>query len=185
MRRLIRSVSIPNSSAMSDHIAENMLRLMAAEGVSTRQIAERSGIDERTIRAVLGGTSKPHARTLHRLADGLAVSVDEFFLDPSQLLYRRLARRANPMVDEVARTHRKLFIGWAEADFDELHARTGANGTPTVEGTLAAVAEMNRIRKLHDKLDLLLESSQTELIGKVIDVVYKHVVHEHVVVEEE
>jgi transcriptional regulator with XRE-family HTH domain len=78
---------------MSDRTHENLLRLMAAGGLSVRRVAEQTGLDERTIRGILNGGNKPHAQTLHRLAEGLAVNIDEFFVDPAQLLYRRFDRQ--------------------------------------------------------------------------------------------
>jgi transcriptional regulator with XRE-family HTH domain len=161
---------------MSDHARENLLRLMAAGGLSVREVAERTGLDGRTLRGILGGGAKPHAQTLHRLAEGLGVKIDEFFVDPAQLLYRRFDRRTNPVVAEVIETHGALFDGWTEADFDELHSRVGTGGPLTVEGTLAAVSLMNRKRELHEKLDLLLESGQAELAAGILDVLYKKVV---------
>jgi transcriptional regulator with XRE-family HTH domain len=161
---------------MPDHTRENLLRLMAARGWSVRQVAERTGLDERTIRGVLGGGNKPHAQTLHRLAEGLGVKVDEFFVDPAQLLYRRFDRQTNPLVAEVLGTHGELFDGWTEADFDELHSRVGTGGALTVEGALTTVRQMNRKRELHDKLDLLLESSHAEVAAGILDVLYEKVV---------
>lgn len=163
---------------MWGYAGENLRRLMALRGLSIRQLAEKTGLDERTILGVLSGANKPQARTLHRLAEGLGTSVDEFFLDPAQLLYRRFDRQTNPLVEEVMETHRELFAGWTEADFDELHSRVGAGGALTFEGALAAVHAMNRRRQLHEKLDLLLESSQAKLISGVIDLAYDRVVDE-------
>ena len=163
---------------MSDYAGENLRRLLAGRGLSIRQLAEKTGLDERTIRGILSGTNRPHARTLHRLARGLGVAVDELFLHPSQLLYRRFDRRTNPVVEEVMQSHQELFSDWTEAEFDELHSRVGTGGALTVEGTLAAVHRMNRRRELHEKLDLLLESSQAELIRSIMDVLYKQVVVE-------
>jgi transcriptional regulator with XRE-family HTH domain len=161
---------------MLEYVAENLLRLMAERGLSIRQSAEQSGLDERTIRAILRGTNKPQARTLHRLAAGLGFSVDELFLDPSHLLRRRFDRQTNPVVDEVMETHQALFAGWTEVDFDELHSRMGAGGALTFEGALAAVHETNRKRMLHEKLDLLLESGQADLIGSILEVLYDQIV---------
>lgn len=161
---------------MSDHARENLLRLMAAEGLSVRQVAERTGLDERTIRKILGDSNKPHAHTLHRLAEGLGVKVDEFFVDPAQLLYRRFDRQTNPLVAEAIEAHGALFDGWSEADFDELHSRVGTGGALTIEGTLVAVHQMNQKRELHDKLDLLLESSQAEVAAGILNVLYERVV---------
>ena len=79
---------------------------MAAGGLSFGRVAEQTGLDERTIRGILGGGNKPHAQTLHRLAEGLGVKVDEFFVDPAQLLYRRFDRQTNPVVAEVIETTR-------------------------------------------------------------------------------
>ena len=160
---------------MSDYAGENLSRLIAAGGLSVRQVAAKTGLDQRTIRGILKGTNKPHARTLHRLAEGLGVPVDEFFVDPSQLLYRHFDRQTNPLIEEVMETHRELFSGWTEADFDELHSRVGAGGALTFGGALQAVRHMNRKRELHDKLDLLLESSQATLVGGMIELAYNQV----------
>ena len=92
---------------MADYARENLLRLMAAGGLSVRRVADRTGLDERTIRGILSGGNKPHAQTLHRLAEGLGVKVDEFFVDPAQLLYRRFDRQTNPVVAEVIETPRR------------------------------------------------------------------------------
>jgi len=161
---------------MLDYAGENLHRLMVGRGLSTRAVADRTGLDERTIRGILGGGKTPHIHTIHRLAAGLEVKVDEFFVDPAQLLYRRFDRHTNPVVAEVLETHGPLFDGWTEADFNELHSRVGAGGALTVEGTLAAVSQMNRKRELHEKLDLLLESSQAEVAAGILNVLYEKVV---------
>ena len=161
---------------MSIHARENLLRLMAARGLTMSGVAAQTGLHVRTVRGILRGEKKPHARTLHRLAEGLGVAVDEFFLDPAQLVYRRFDRRTNPAVAMVIEDNKELFHGWTEADFDELHSRVGAGGALTVEGALAAARQMNRRRELHDKLDLLLESSQAEVAAGILNVLYEKVV---------
>lgn len=161
---------------MSDHASQNLLRLMAAAELSVRDVAQRTGLDERTIRGITRGTHRPHARTLHHLAEGLTVPVDEFFVDPAQLLYRRFDRQTNPVVEEVLQEHGELFEGWREADFDELHSRVGLGGALTAEGTLEAVREMNHKRELHDKLDLLLETGQAKTVSGLIDLLYEQVI---------
>jgi transcriptional regulator with XRE-family HTH domain len=158
-----------------DHTGENLMRLMAAVGLSVRQVAEQTGLDERTIRGILRGGNRPHVQTLHRLADGLGVKVDELFVDPARLLYRRFDRQTNPVVTDVVETYAELFDGWTEADFDELHSRVGAGGPLTVEGALQAVRQMNRKHELHEKLDLLLESSHAELAAGILEVLYAKV----------
>ena len=129
-----------------------------------------------TIRGILSGGNKPLPQTLHRLAKGLGVKVDEFFIDPAQLLYRRFDQHTNPLVAEVIVCHGELVEGWTEADFDELHSRVGTGGPLTLEGTLAAVRQMNQKHELHEKLDLLLESSQAEVAAGILNVLYEKVV---------
>ena len=161
---------------MAEHTGENLLRLMAAGELSIGDVAQRTGLDERTIRGITRGTHKSHARTLHRLAEGLGVSVDEFFVDPAQLLYRRFDRSTNPVVEEVLQDRPELFDGWCEADFDELHSRVGTGGALTREGALGAVGDMNRKRELHDRLDVLLESSHAATVSGMLDLMYRQIV---------
>ena len=89
------------------------------------------------------------------------------------LLYRRFDRHSNPVVQEVIESHRELFCRWTEADFDELHSRVGAGGALTAEGTLAAVRQMNRKRELFEKLDLLLETSQADVVARIVELFYE------------
>jgi transcriptional regulator with XRE-family HTH domain len=161
---------------MSIYARENLLRLMAVRGLTLSRVAEQTGLHVRTVRGVLRGDKKPHAQTLHRLAEGLGVDVEEFFVEPAQLVYRRFDRRTNPLVTGVIEDHKELFHGWTEADFDELHSRVGAGGALTTEGALAAVHQMNRKRELHERLDLLLESSHAEVAAGILNVLYEKVV---------
>jgi transcriptional regulator with XRE-family HTH domain len=163
---------------MTNHTRQNLLRLMADRGLSMGQMSELADMDERTIRGILNGSNRPHAKTLRRLADGLGVSVDELFIDPSRLLYRRFDQKTNPIVSEVMEAHSELFAGWNESDFDELHSRVGTGGALTFEGTLEAVRHMNLKHEIHQKIDVLLESSrERELVG-IINVLYDSVTSE-------
>jgi transcriptional regulator with XRE-family HTH domain len=163
---------------MTQHVRENLRRLLTQLGWTIEEVAQKTGLDQRTIRGILEGTNRPQARTLHRLARGLGVPSNELFLDPAQLLYRHFDRQTNPVVAEVVQQHPELFAGWTEGDFDELHSRVGTGGPLTAEGTTAAAIEMNRNRGLHEKLALLLESSQGDLIRSIVEVMYKKVVEE-------
>jgi transcriptional regulator with XRE-family HTH domain len=148
---------------------------MANLGLTIQQVVRRSGLDLRTIKAILDGSHRPHARTLKRLAEGLGVSCDEFFLDPAQLLYRNFDLRTNPVVEELIAARPDLFVGWTGADFDDLHSRFGTGGPLTAEGTLQVVGQMNRHRQLQEKFAVLLESSQADLIGGIVEMMYEKV----------
>ena len=97
---------------MADHASDNLRRLMTRLGLTIDQVAARTRVDRRTVKGMLDGAARPHARTLHRLAAGLGVSPDEFFVDPAQLVYRCFDRATNPVVADVVETHPTLFSGW-------------------------------------------------------------------------
>jgi transcriptional regulator with XRE-family HTH domain len=161
---------------MAEYTGDNLRRLMAAHGWATNQVAAQTGLDRRTIKAILDGRHKAHPRTIKRLAEGLAVAVDEFFVDPSQLLYRQFDRSTNPVVDEVLARQPELFAGWTRADFEELHSRVGTGGPLTAEGVRHAASRMNLHRETHEKLAVLLESSQADVVRGILDLLYAQVV---------
>jgi len=161
---------------MANDPGQNLRRLMAELNFTVDDVCHCSGLDKRTVAAILDGSKKPQPRTLNRLATALGVSVDEFFLAPAQLLYRHFDRHTNPVVEEVVQAHPELFEGWTSADFDELHSRRATGGALTTEGALAAVEQMNRSRALHRILSVLLETSQADVIAAVLEALYEQTV---------
>jgi len=161
---------------MADYTGDNLRRVMAQLGLTIEQVVKKTGLDKRTVKGILDGSNKPQPRTINRLAAGLGVSTNEFFIDPAQLLYRRFDVQTNPVVEEVVEAHPELFAGWTAADFDELHSRFGTGGPMTTEGTLSAVRNMNRKRALHEKLSVLLETSHADLISGIVDLLYDKIV---------
>jgi transcriptional regulator with XRE-family HTH domain len=158
-------------------LAANLRRLMAQQGLTIDQLARRAGVDDRTIKGVLNGSvHRPHARTLHKLAAGLRANVDELFQNPGQLAHRLFDRHTNSQIDEVVAVHPELFRNWSEADFDELYSHFGAGGQLTPEGTLAVVERMNRKRAVYDKVAVLLETSQAELLAQLVETLYRSVI---------
>jgi transcriptional regulator with XRE-family HTH domain len=126
--------------------ATNVRRLMARNGMTLAQLVEASGLHGRTIKAILSGTSKPHARTLHLLAAGLGVSADELFQNPSLLAHRLFDRRTNPAVQDVVDSHPELFEGWTETDLpSRTRDRPCRNGTYTTSPS--AISHLSRKKK--------------------------------------
>ena len=148
---------------------------MVQRGISLKQLSEQTGLDRRTLVGILSGKHRSHPRSIKQLAQGLGVSSDEFFITPTQLAYRRFDVKTNAAVEAAVQNHPELFNGWSEADFDELHSRFGEGGMLTNEGTLTAAREMNRKRELHEKLALLLESSQRQVVGEILESLYRQV----------
>ena len=88
--------------------------------------------DRRTygpVHSLLHGNTRPHARTLHNLAEGLGVETDELFQDVFQSGATDFDRATNPLVAEVIHARPNLFDRWTQADFDELFSRMGVGGS--------------------------------------------------------
>ncbi len=160
---------------MAKYAGDNLRRLMATHGLTVEQVVEQTGLDKRTIQGILDGSNKPHMRTINRLAKGLAVQVDEFFLDPTQLLYRQFDFETNPVVQEVIDAQPELFTDWTAADFAELHSRFGEGGALTFEGTLAAVRRMNEKREAFEWLADILETSEAQTIRRILQVFHEKI----------
>jgi transcriptional regulator with XRE-family HTH domain len=155
--------------------AANLRRLMVRDGLTLDQVVARSGLDERTVRGIHAGTSRPQARTLHRLAAGLGVSSDELLQDRWQWSCGQFDRRTNPAVDEALAHEPDLFRGWTAAEFEALYGQFGAGGSLTVDGALAAARGINARRAVHDQVALLLESDQAALLTSLVEVLYQRI----------
>jgi len=153
--------------------ARNLRRLMARQGLTLEELARRSGLNLRTLKSLLRAESRPHGRTLQRLARGLDVPVDELFQDPSLLVHRLFDRRTNPLVDEVVEVQHELFHGWTEAEFDDLYSRFGHGGPLTRDGAIAVAQAINRRRAVQRQVALLLETSEADLLTSFIDLLYR------------
>ncbi len=171
---LHRMTSKPLS--LTSDIAANLRRLMARSGMTVQQVVEATGLNRRTVKSILAGQKKPHARTLNRLALGLGVSADEFFQNASLLAHRLFDERTNPLVQEVVNEHPQMFDGWTQGDFAELYSRFGTGGPLTASGTLDVVVAMNQKRDVHHKVALLLESGEAEFLARVVDLLYQRIV---------
>ena len=155
-------------------LAANVRRLMARDGLTYTDVVQTTGLDERTVRGLLRGTNHPHARTLHRLAEGLGVSSDELF-QPPRASARRFDRETNSLVEAVVADKPTLFEDWSEADFDELFSRFGTGGALSEAGVLAAAEEMNAKRTLLQQVSVILESGESDLLTSLVDLLYRRV----------
>mgnify|MGYP002623346778 CR=1 FL=1 len=159
----------------ADPIAVNLRRLMAREGLTLLDVVQRTGLDHRTIKAMLAGRQRPQPRTLHRLARGLGVDADELFQNPALLARRQFDRQTNPVVDEVTAQHPQLFEGWSPGDFAELASRFGTGGALTPEGAVEAVQKMNHKREVQQQVALLMETNYAELVSRFVQLLYEQV----------
>ena len=168
-------ISMIHSAARSDSrvIAANLRRLMARDGLTYDDVVQTTGLDERTVRGIVQGKNRPHARTLHKLAAGLGVSIDELFCSIGQSPERRFDRATNTLVEGVVAAHSDVFERWSVADFDELYSRFGTGGQLTEAGVLEAARAMNAKRHLLRRINVILESSEAELLAEFVELLYR------------
>jgi len=156
--------------------AENLRRIMARCDIDVQQVVDRSGLHRRTILGILNGTTRPHPRTLRRLADGVGVEVDEFFQHASSLLHKHFDRATNPVIASVVRENPSLFTDWSQSDFDELYSHFGTGGALSAEGVDQVVRHMNDKREVFRKIAIVLESDQAKLLAGLVNALYEQVV---------
>lgn len=149
----------------------NVRRLMARWDMTQADVVQATGLDERTVRSFIRGDARPHARTLHKLASGLGVAVDELFHDPRQAA--AFDRATNPAVAQVVDEHPQVFAGWTAAEFDELFSRVAVGGELTEAGALAAAQAMNERRQLMNQAAVILESDQADLLREFVALLYR------------
>jgi len=157
--------------------AANLRRVMANQGLTLADVVARTGVDERTVKALHAGRQSPHAKTLHRIAAGLEIPPDELFQDPALLTWRATAfdRATNPVVDDFIGAHQALFAGWSEQEFAELYSRFGHGGPLTEDGTRQTVEAMNRRREVLARVAVLLETEQADVVECLVQVLYEKV----------
>jgi transcriptional regulator with XRE-family HTH domain len=149
---------------------------MAHVGLTQRELAQRAGLNPQTVKHLLGGQNpQPHARTLHKLAAGLGVSVDELFRGAPPRGQRRFDRQTNPVVDCVLADHPRLCASWTQDDFDELYSQFGSGGALTYEGALALIERINRARCVQQKAAVLLQTEYADLLGDFVELLYRRV----------
>lgn len=147
----------------------------ARSGLTLNDVVRRTRLDEQTIRALLHGEWRPHARTMQRLASGLGVDVEELFSTGASSARRRFDRRTNPAIDALTRSRPQLFDGWTPSDFDDLYSRFGTGGELTVDGALECATAVNRRRRVMMQVGVLLETGEGELLESLVEALYRRV----------
>lgn len=154
-------------------VAANFRRVMERDALSLADVAAATGLDPRTLRAILRCANTSHPRTLHKLARGLGISVDELMLPAGG--WRRFIHPTTPLIDRVVAAHRESFAGWSDADFDVLYDRLDTGREWTEDGVLAAVDKINAQRELWRRVNIILESGEAELCVMIVKFLYGRV----------
>ena len=156
-------------------VAHNLRRLMAREGLGDEDVVERTGLDRRTLRGIVKGDTQPHAKTLHRLAEGLGVEADALFAVDETTDTAEFDAATNPAIDEAIAKEPELFEGWSPAEFNELASRFGEGGPLTVEGALESARAMNENRATIARARVVLESDEAATLRGIVDALYERV----------
>ncbi len=152
------------------YFGDNLRRLMAAKNLTLNEVARRSGLDVRTVHGILNNPrARPHARTLHKLAQGLAVPVEELFQNPAALSTSAVARGTNPLIQRILKEQPELFDGWESADFHHLVQFSDRYNIQHPPELLQLVNSINRIRQLYPEILTILMSSYGTLFVKVVE----------------
>ena len=159
----------------SSTLGDNIRRLMAREGLTYEDVIAGSGLDERTIRSLLRGKQRPHARTLGKLAAGLGVSVDELLQPPGTYSAKEFDFFTNPLVKQLAESEGDVFQDWSESDFANLASRFGTGGQLTETRVLEVVEKINENRQVLRQVDVLLGTHEAELLKEIVEVLYQRV----------
>jgi transcriptional regulator with XRE-family HTH domain len=112
---------------------DRLAELRESQGLTLRDLAERSGVDANTINQVELGHRKPRPSTLRKLAKALNVEVSDFFKEPAVPLAEAPGEARPPSPE------------WASAASDEEYANwIGAASSPDLHKvwiSLSKIAE--------------------------------------------
>jgi transcriptional regulator with XRE-family HTH domain len=153
----------------------NIRRLMARLDMTLQQVVEATGLDERTVRSMAQGDTRPHARTLHKLAEGLGIDTDELFQDPFGVGNVEFDRATNPQVTQVIERHPEIFADWNDAEFAELYSRVAVGGELTEAGALASAIAVNARREVQYQVSVILETGEADLLRDFIGILFRRV----------
>lgn len=66
---------------------KNLKELKKRTGMSTKQIADKSNLPERTVNRIFSGdTDNPYIETLHRIVDALGYTLNDIFADTAAIV---------------------------------------------------------------------------------------------------
>lgn len=156
--------------AHANRIAANTRRLMARYRMSKTELAKASGVDLKTLRAILEANGQVQPRTIGKLAEGMGVPVEEFERDVAAEA-SRFDRATNTIVEAFVQDHPELFTNWGDEHFAELYSRFAVGGQLTEAGVLAVALFMNRRRAVEEKFRASFDV-EPDWLEKAVGMVY-------------
>lgn len=126
-----------DASTLADRLGKNLRQLREARGLTQQRIAKLAGIPRATWSHLESGEGNPTLAVLTRVADALAVSLEELIATPRAAL-QHFPRASLPIKQRgVVRVHKLLPepLPGMEIDRLELPARSKMVGIPHTPGT--------------------------------------------------
>ena len=152
------------------YYGDNLRRLMAAKNLTLAEVARRSGLDVRTINGILNNPqARPHARTLHKLARGLRVPVEELFQAPPQLIQHPQKAVSHPGIRRLIQERPDLFDGWEPSDFARLETLCEEQRVRQAGQVIQLAALVNRMRQLSSGILRILASPYGPLFVQTVN----------------
>ena len=152
------------------YYGDNLRRLMAAKNLTLAEVARRSGLDVRTINGILNNPqARPHARTLHKLARGLRVPVEELFQAPPQLIQHPQRAVSHPGIRRLLQERPDLFDGWEASDFARLESLCEERQVRQIAQVVQLATLVNRTRQLSSGILRILASNYGPLFVQTVN----------------
>lgn len=131
---------------------ENLKELKKAKGMSTKQIAEKTNLPERTVARILSGdTDNPYVDTLHRIVTVLGGSLDDILADTKMVVGEKNLATLQENVDVVS-AERDLLKAENSILKDKISALTSENDLLKLQ-----LAHKDEIIALHNYYNKLKE----------------------------
>lgn len=131
---------------------DNIKELKKAKGMSTKQIAEKTNLPERTVNRIFSGdTDNPYVDTLHRIVTILGGSLDDILADTKAVVASESLVEVKETVDAVEAEN-----GLISAKNDMLEAKVAAQATE-IELLKKELAHKEELLALHNYYKLHIE----------------------------
>ena len=101
---------------------ENLIEMKKRTNLSSKQIADKTNLPERTIKRIFSGdTDNPYVDTLHRIVTALGGTLDDIFVDTKVVVATEKLVEVKEVV-EVVEAEKDLML----AELEMLRAKTAA-----------------------------------------------------------
>ncbi|QDU78903.1 Helix-turn-helix domain protein [Polystyrenella longa] len=156
--------------------------------ISQQTLAKKAGISRTFFSNLQRGKVRwPQTNTLAKIAQALEISTEELCDCDDERNFQlglstgstgnigELDRRTNPVVTEISMSEPQLFAGWQPQDWEEIYSSFGVGGSLNEDGLKQVAARINEKRELMRKVQVILETHQSEKLEELVDSLYQSV----------